>query len=100
MGHMEIFKLITEKVSVKNPKTNNGVTPQELASKYCSLFQTTTENINIPMLIWKRIRPKPHTLITMLFSLMFSMSFMAHMSSMSDVLIMSVLSIMSMGPSI
>jgi hypothetical protein len=51
-GHLEIYKLISDKLSVKNPKSNKGVTPQELASKYCPLIHTTTlqSQINKPII--------------------------------------------------
>ena len=46
-GHLEVVKLISEKVSVKNPKTDDGFTPQELAAKYCKRFIATTHGQNV-----------------------------------------------------
>ena len=60
-GHLEVFKFINEKVLVKNPKTIDGFTPQELAVGYCKRFIATTQGNshhhgNILSLIWTRIK--------------------------------------------
>ena len=50
-GHLEIFNLISENVMVKNPKTNDGVTPQELLAEYLQSF-ISKANISTSSLIW------------------------------------------------